>query len=939
MTHTVVPPGGDARSLSTCDTAAAPQQRGTATPPVVEAIITIDQSGRIVGLNAAAENLFAPEADVKGRDLIDVVAGPHAVEESQGLREYRRDGIGALLDRFVEITATRADGTAFPAELTVAGIPAVGTATYLAFVRDISARRRQDQRRSGQHALTRAIAESATIEEGAEKILRALCEQLDWQVGTFWMVDPRDDLIRCLTVWAAPSKDIARFDTASRLVAFCRGEGVPGGIWETGETLWIPDVTRDPVFTRIDAAVADGLHAAVAFPVIMRGAVAGAIELLSHSARQPDADLLRMLSVIGSQIGQFIERRQAEAELRERQARLELVLAGTEAAIYDWDVPAKRVVFSPRWKELRGLADDEVSDSEEEWIKTVHPDDLARVKAALQDHFAGRTPFFAQEYRIRHKDGHWVWILDRGLARRDENGIVVRMAGSETDITERKRAEEALRRGEERYRAVVESLGEMLCRFQADGTIQFVNRAYAEARDSTVEDLIGANFWSFIHEPDRASVRALLDQLTPESPEIRIENRFQTQEGMRWILWINRALAFDAEGHWTEAQAAGIDITDRKRAEEALREADRRKDEFLATLAHELRNPLAPLRNALEVIKLADNEPATLEQARTMMERQLAQMVRLIDDLLDLSRIGRGKIVLRKERLPLARVVQQAVETSRPTIEQGGHDLTISLPPERVDVDADATRLAQVFANLLNNAAKFTHPGGHIRLSVQRQGDEAVVTVHDNGVGIPQEMLTAVFEMFTQVDHSLERVHGGLGIGLSLVKRIVEKHGGTVTARSDGPGKGSEFIVRLPLATSSEEPAHSRAQPVLRGQGLRVLVVDDNRDAAVSLAMVLQMLGEETRTAHDGLEALEVAAEFEPDVILLDLGMPRLNGFDAARKLRERAWRRRPVLVALTGWGQEDDQRRSREAGFDAHVVKPVEPAVLAQMLAQLRIS
>lgn len=939
MTHTVVPPGGDARSLDSYETPSSPHHRSTATPPVVEAIITIDQSGCIVGLNAAAENLFASEAEVKGRDLIDVVAGPRAVEESQGLREYRRDGVAALLDRFVEITATRADGMAFPAELTVARIPAAGTAAYLAFVRDISARRRQDQRRSGQHALTRAIAESATIDEGTEKILRALCEQLDWQTGTFWMVDPRDDLLRCLAVWAAPSRDVARFDSTSRRLGFCRGEGVPGKIWNTGETLWIPDVARDAAFTRAEAAVADGLHAAVAFPVIMRGEVAGAIELLSHSAREPDADLLRMVSVIGSQIGQFIERRQAEAELRERQARLELVLAGTEAAIYDWDVPAKRVLFSPRWKQLRGLADDEVGDSEEEWIKSVHPDDLPRVKAAVKDHFDGRAPVFAEEYRIRHKDGHWIWILDRGLARRDADGTVVRMAGSETDITERKRAEEALRRGEERYRAVVESLGEMLCRFQSDGTIQFVNRAYAEARGSTVDALIGANFWSFIHEPDRASVRALLDQLTPELPEVRIENRFQTQEGMRWILWINRGLAFDGEGRWTEAQSAGIDITDRKRAEEALREADRRKDEFLATLAHELRNPLAPLRNALEVMKLADNDPSTLEQARTMMERQLAQMVRLIDDLLDLSRISRGKIELRKERLPLARVVQQAVETSRPTIEQGGHDLTISLPPERLDVEADATRLAQVFANLLNNAAKFTPPGGHIRLSVQRQGTEAVVALRDNGVGIPPEMLTEVFEMFTQVDRSLERIHGGLGIGLSLVKRIVEKHDGTVIARSDGAGRGSEFIVRLPMATLSEEPSHSRATSVPRGEPRRVLVVDDNRDAAVSLAMVLRMLGDETRTAHDGLDALTVAAEFEPDVILLDLGMPRLNGFDAARKLRERPWRRRPVLIALTGWGQEDDQRRSREAGFDAHMVKPVEPALLEQTLAQLRPS
>ncbi len=375
-----------------------------------------------------------------------------------------------------------------------------------------------------------------------------------------------------------------------------------------------------------------------------------------------------------------------------------------------------------------------------------------------------------------------------------------------------------------------------------------------------------------------------------------------------------------------------------QREEELLREADRRKDEFLATLAHELRNPLAPIRNGLQILRLGRGNHQAEEQARAMIERQVQQMVRLIDDLLDLSRISRGKIELRRERIDLAAAVQSAVETSRPLIEQAGHALTLSLPAEPVFVDADVTRLAQVFANLLNNAAKYTQKGGgEIRLAVEPMDQEVAVSVKDNGVGIPAPMLPQIFEMFTQVDRSLERTQGGLGIGLSIVKRLVEMHGGTVEARSEGRGRGSEFVVRLPVLTpevqepglrsDGEEPAGA---PVRR----RILVADDNVDSAASLAMLLEFMGNEVRTAHDGVEAVEAAAAFRPDVILLDIGMPRMNGYDACRRIREQPWGRGIAIAALTGWGQEEDKRQSREAGFDHHLVKPVEPAALEKLLA-----
>ncbi len=381
-----------------------------------------------------------------------------------------------------------------------------------------------------------------------------------------------------------------------------------------------------------------------------------------------------------------------------------------------------------------------------------------------------------------------------------------------------------------------------------------------------------------------------------------------------------------------------FDITERRRAEEALREADRRKDEFLATLAHELRNPLAPIRNGLEIIKLSGADRGLVEQARTMMDRQLQQMVHLVDDLLDVSRVSRGKIDLRKERVELASVVQQAVETSLPAIKQAGHELAVGLPSDPIFVLADTTRLCQVFANLLNNAAKYTDRGGHIRLTVQRQGDEVSVSVKDDGIGIPPGMLSKVFDMFTHIDRNLERSHGGLGIGLSIVKRLVEMHGGRIAVASDGDGQGSEFTVRLPLAAAAVAPSKSANRPVPgRAEPERILVVDDSRDAATSLAKLLEIMGNQTQTASDGLEALEIVPAFHPHLVLLDIGMPNLNGYDTARRIRQQACGRDLVLVALTGWGQQEDRRKSREAGFDHHLTKPAKLADLQKLLADIR--
>ncbi len=371
---------------------------------------------------------------------------------------------------------------------------------------------------------------------------------------------------------------------------------------------------------------------------------------------------------------------------------------------------------------------------------------------------------------------------------------------------------------------------------------------------------------------------------------------------------------------------------------ESLNEADRRKDEFLATLAHELRNPLAPVRNAVALLHAKGPAIPELQWARDVIDRQTRAMARLIDDLMDLSRINQGKIELRRERVELATIVQRAVETSRPLIDEMGHELVVTLPSRPVIMDADLTRLAQVFLNLLNNAAKFTERGGRIELRAKQQGSDVVVSVTDTGIGIPADKLPILFEVFSQVEGALSRSQGGLGIGLHLVKRLVEMHGGRVEARSAGPGQGSEFVARLPLIVERHLPGPARdaGDQTVPTADLRILVVDDNQDAAESLAMLLKMMGNTVHMAHDGEAAMAAAEEFRPDVVLCDIGLPKLNGYEVCRQIRQQAWAAKTILVAVTGWGQDRDKRQAQEAGFDHHMVKPVDLQALMKLLAGL---
>lgn len=453
------------------------------------------------------------------------------------------------------------------------------------------------------------------------------------------------------------------------------------------------------------------------------------------------------------------------------------------------------------------------------------------------------------------------------------------------------------------------------------------------------------NFYAYIHEDDHARLKAAVDEALQERTEYRVEFRFRHASGeWRWMEGRGRAV-YGTDGEPIMVHGMGIDTTARRRHEDELQranaelaEADRRKDDFLAVLAHELRNPLAPIKNSVTVLKARPMPDLQMAWARDVVERQVDQMARLLDDLLDLSRISRNRLELRKERVELAHVIAAAVETSRPMIDSAGHELNLTGPSDPVYLDADPIRLAQVLENLLNNAAKYTERGGRITLEATLEGRELVLSVRDNGIGISEEQLPRIFDMFAQTNSALQRAQGGLGIGLSLVRALVEKHGGSVMAYSEGLGRGSEFMVRLPVAQArmiERESAPEEDLPV--PSGCRIVVADDNSDAAESLAIMLRMSGNEVRTGRDGVEAVSIAESYKPEVVLLDIGMPRMNGYEAARRIRRERWGRNMMLIALTGWGQDEDKRRALEAGFDHHLTKPVDAELLEKLVASAR--
>jgi PAS domain S-box-containing protein len=710
-------------------------------------------------------------------------------------------------------------------------------------------------------------------------------------------------------------------------------------------------------------------------PIILRAKVTGFVELFQKTEQvQRQAEQLRQLE------RQEIEQ---QSETRFRQ------LADAMPQIVWTALPDGRIdYYNRQWYVFTGFAE---SEHDKDWQSILHAEDLAACVSRWGECVRTGSAF---EMELRLKDikaENYRWFLARSVPIRDEAGQVIRWYGTSTDIDKQKRGEQAARFLAEASATLAtlvdyESTFQKVARLavphfadwcavdiaEADGSLRRLAVAHVDPSKVKLAHELARRYPP---DPDASHgalhvfrtgrpefMDSIPDALLVEGAKDEDHLRILRELGLKSYLAVplkvrgktRGVLSFvaDQSGRRYQpddlvlaedlARRAGITLENAQLYSE-IREADRRKDEFLAMLAHELRNPLAPIMNSMQVMRMRGLNDPQLEWARDVTERQVQQMTRLVDDLLDISRITRGKVELRKETVELTAIVSCAVETSRPLIEERQHELIVSLPPEPIQLEADPTRLAQILANLLNNSAKYTEPQGHIWLTAHREGHVVVLRVRDDGLGISAELLPRIFDLFVQANHGKDRAKGGLGIGLSLVRNLVEMHGGTITAHSEGPGKGSEFVVRLPLPSgewrvASDEPEDlsslaTRHSPLATKR--RILVIDDNVDAADSLAVLLRLDGHQVRVAHDGRAALEAIAAEAPELVFLDIGLPGMDGYEIARRIREQPDGKHMVLVALTGWGQEEDRRRSKEAGFDHHFVKPVEPAAVQQLLAR----
>jgi PAS domain S-box-containing protein len=828
-----------------------------------DAVVRTDEDGRVQFLNGAAETLCGvPRTEAEGRALGALFRLLDPVT-----REPLGDPVGPARNTIL----LAPDGREIAVENRAAPIKdAHGEAHGAVFVlRDITERRRAAQRLETQYGITRILAEAASLDEAAERLVEAVCEHLSWQVGALWVLDDADDVLRCAAVSASPRARAERFVGACRERTFRKGIGLPGRVWGDGGVVWIEEVSDDANFPRADLAREAGLRSAFACPITLAGEVQGVMEFFSDAIRRPDPDLLAMMSAVGSQIGMFLERRRAEEALR-------------------WSEERKTELL----KTTRFLADASAALAE-----------VTDTRTTLQRVASLAVPFFADYCAVDLCDAA---------------GGLDRLALTHAEPAKAVLARELCRRWPARAS-------------DPYGVMRVLRTGETDWAPVVSDAILGVTarddqHWRFMR------------RLGPRSYICTPMRWRGTILGVLTFVTAESGRTYDA----TDVTAAedlarrAVVAIENARLLETLQESNRRKDEFLATMAHELRNPLAPIRNGVQILRDRGDSETDRAWAINVIDRQARQMTRLVDDLLDVSRLTRGKVALRREPVALADVLHGALEAVRPLLEEREHSLSLRIPDAAIPLDADPTRLAQIFLNLLNNAARYTPPRGRIELTVERSESCAMVSVKDNGIGISTDLLPRVFEPFAQADASLERSDGGLGIGLTLVERLVALHGGTVEARSEGVGQGSTFVVRMPIAPEVEMSL-TQAAPAARNAfaARRILIVDDNRDAADSLGMLLKMLGNQVRTARDGLEAVGAAEEFHPDVVLLDIGLPKLNGYEAARRIRAQRGGDGMLLVAMTGWGQPEDRRRSREAGFDHHMTKPVEFNDVKELLAR----
>jgi PAS domain S-box-containing protein len=635
------------------------------------------------------------------------------------------------------------------------------------------------------------------------------------------------------------------------------------------------------------------------------------------------------------------ERIKAEEKLRDSETRFRQMADSIPQIVWITDATGNTEFFNKQWGVYTGMPFHPTTAADIS-VRFVHPDDDA---ATMQEWESARREArtFIVEHRIRSATGEYRWFLVRAEPYRDpETGDIVRWYGTSTDVHDNRMAEAARRRSEAQYRALFTSIDEGFCIIDvifddAGAPVDFrfceVNAMFEQ--QSGIGNVVGKTMRELSPQHERQWFD-IYGKVARTGESVRFESEAKALQ--RWY----DVYAFRPD----EAYAGKVailfkDISERKRQEAELRRADRSKDEFLAMLAHELRNPLAPIAAAADLLRLARLDETRVRHTSEVIGRQVRHMTSLVDDLLDVSRVTRGLIAIEMSALDAKRIVSDAIEQARPLIESRSHHMAVHMPPTSAHVRGDAKRLVQVVSNLLNNAAKYTVEGGNIDLRVEVSSDQVSIAVKDNGIGIAPELLDSVFDMFSQAQRTADRAQGGLGIGLALVKSLVELHHGSVTAQSRGLGQGSEFIVTLPRMRGPDMPPPSKEASLGRVEqgGLRLMVVDDNVDAANMLAMLLEAAGHEVTVEHDSRRALERAPVQCPDVFLLDIGLPDIDGIELARTLRLQPASASSVLIAVTGYGQEQDRKSTAAAGFDYHFVKPVDTAELTRLLAEIRAS
>jgi PAS domain S-box-containing protein len=632
---------------------------------------------------------------------------------------------------------------------------------------------------------------------------------------------------------------------------------------------------------------------------------------------------------------EIAERRRVAAALEESEKRYRTLVGQVkDYAIFSIDRDGRALTWNEGVERVLGYKEEEFVGSSMEL--PFLPEDIAAGVPRRELETAYREGVASDDRWLRRKDGTRFFAVGLTTRQVDASGRCTGFSKVFRDETRRVLAEAARRAEANRLRTLVQNLRDYAI-FMLDtaGLITEWSDGAELVTGFRAEEVLGRHL-EVVYVPEDRATGLPHRELEQAARDGRFEREgwCMTRSGER--IWVNEIVTavYEPPGVLTGFTKISRNLTERKRTEDALREADRRKDEFLATLAHELRNPLAPLRHGLTIIRLTNMPGSPLQPTLEMMERQLVHLVRLVDDLLDVARISTGKVALRKAVVPVQKVLAASIEATHALVESREHELTVDPGPQELFVDGDFDRLAQVFSNLISNAAKYMELGGKIAIRVDGGHAHAIVTVADTGIGIPAAELPHIFEIFSQVRSHQHHSQGGLGLGLSVVKSLVAMHGGTVRAHSGGPGRGSEFVVQLPLAmtTGIEEPVLAPAEPPDTTRR-RVLVVDDNHDAADSLATLLTLRGHDVVIAYDGEEAIEKAKRFTPDIVMMDLGMPRLDGIEAARRLRALAGGEKLKILALTGWGQLEDRARTRDAGFDFHLVKPLDPAELERVL------